>query len=217
MILYLTFTHILTYLSFFLYSFVGCKLLFKHDLAKRHGGQCRVCAYCQNMTHKTIQNFFGGKLEEFCTEECMSLYTVLFYEVRDGIYFSFLKLYLFISWREPHNHLFLVGVKISNLNNFFKKATIFAFLFKIYTVEFFILAAFLIVASFCILHEFVVRWPSVTAVRTRAHLRKASSGTEQQNTSVTCPVCCTSVQSAFPLISQQATVRHHVALYVKLV
>uniref|UniRef100_A0A673HU98 Zinc finger MYM-type protein 4-like n=1 Tax=Sinocyclocheilus rhinocerous TaxID=307959 RepID=A0A673HU98_9TELE len=59
----------------------GCKLLFKHDLAKRHGGQCRVCAYCQNMTHKTIQNFFGGKLEEFCTEECMSLYTVLFYEM----------------------------------------------------------------------------------------------------------------------------------------
>ncbi|XP_009291177.1 zinc finger MYM-type protein 4 isoform X2 [Danio rerio] len=59
----------------------GCKLLFKHELAKRHGGQCRVCAYCQNMTHKTIQNFFGGKLEEFCTEECMSLYTVLFYEM----------------------------------------------------------------------------------------------------------------------------------------
>ncbi|RXN08835.1 zinc finger MYM-type 4-like protein [Labeo rohita] len=59
----------------------GCKLLFKHDLTKRHGGQCRVCAYCQNMTHKTIQNFFGGKLEEFCTEECMSLYTVLFYEM----------------------------------------------------------------------------------------------------------------------------------------
>ncbi|XP_016105624.1 zinc finger MYM-type protein 4-like isoform X1 [Sinocyclocheilus grahami] len=59
----------------------GCKLLFKHDLAKRLGGQCRVCAYCQNMTHKTIQNFFGGKLEEFCTEECMSLYTVHFYEM----------------------------------------------------------------------------------------------------------------------------------------
>ncbi|XP_052001833.1 zinc finger MYM-type protein 4-like isoform X2 [Xyrauchen texanus] len=59
----------------------GCKLLFKHDLTKRHGGQCRVCAYCQNMTHKTIQNFFGGKLEEFCAEECMSLYTVLFYEM----------------------------------------------------------------------------------------------------------------------------------------
>ncbi|XP_072545089.1 zinc finger MYM-type protein 4 isoform X2 [Salminus brasiliensis] len=59
----------------------GCKLLFKHDLAKQHGAQCRVCAYCSNMTHNTIQNHFGGKLEEFCTEECMSLYTVLFYEM----------------------------------------------------------------------------------------------------------------------------------------
>ncbi|XP_017577082.1 uncharacterized protein si:ch211-266o15.1 isoform X1 [Pygocentrus nattereri] len=59
----------------------GCKLLFKHDLAKQHGSQCRVCAYCCNMTHSTIQNHFGGKLEEFCTEECMSLYTVLFYEM----------------------------------------------------------------------------------------------------------------------------------------
>ncbi|MCJ8737164.1 hypothetical protein PDJAM_G00020830 [Pangasius djambal] len=59
----------------------GCKLLYKHDYAKQHGGQCRVCAYCCNVTHKTIQNHFGGKLEEFCSEECMSLYTVLFYEM----------------------------------------------------------------------------------------------------------------------------------------
>ncbi|XP_058255761.1 uncharacterized protein si:ch211-266o15.1 isoform X2 [Hemibagrus wyckioides] len=59
----------------------GCKLLYKHDYAKQHGGQCRVCAFCCNVTHKTIQNHFGGKLEEFCSEECMSLYTVLFYEM----------------------------------------------------------------------------------------------------------------------------------------
>ncbi|XP_066532044.1 zinc finger MYM-type protein 4 isoform X2 [Hoplias malabaricus] len=59
----------------------GCKLLFKHDLMKQHGKQCSTCAYCCNMTHSTIQNHFGGKLEEFCTEECMSLYTVLFYEM----------------------------------------------------------------------------------------------------------------------------------------
>lgn len=59
----------------------GCKLLYKHDYGKLHGGQCRVCAYCSNVTHKSIQNHFGGKLEEFCTEECMSLYTVLFYEM----------------------------------------------------------------------------------------------------------------------------------------
>nr|XP_055027739.1 zinc finger MYM-type protein 4 isoform X5 [Misgurnus anguillicaudatus] len=59
----------------------GCKLLFKHDLTKRQGVQFRFCANCQNMTHKTVQNFFGGKLEEFCTEDCMSQYTVLFYEM----------------------------------------------------------------------------------------------------------------------------------------
>ncbi|XP_047677661.1 zinc finger MYM-type protein 4 isoform X2 [Tachysurus fulvidraco] len=59
----------------------GCKLLYKHDYAKQHGGQCRVCAFCNNVTHKTVQNHFGGKLEEFCSEECMSLYTVLFYEM----------------------------------------------------------------------------------------------------------------------------------------
>lgn len=64
------------------FSRTGCKLLYKHDYAKQHGGQCRVCAFCYNVTHKTVQNHFGGKLEEFCSEECMSLYTVLFYEVR---------------------------------------------------------------------------------------------------------------------------------------
>ncbi|TSK72189.1 Zinc finger MYM-type protein 4 [Bagarius yarrelli] len=59
----------------------GCKLLYKHDYARQHGGQWKVCAYCCNVTHKTIQNHFGGKLEEFCSEKCMSLYTVLFYEM----------------------------------------------------------------------------------------------------------------------------------------
>ncbi|KAI5610799.1 zinc finger MYM-type protein 4-like isoform X3 [Silurus asotus] len=59
----------------------GCKLLYKHDYAKQHGGQSRVCAYCSNVTHKSLQNHFGGKLEEFCSKECMSLYTVLFYEM----------------------------------------------------------------------------------------------------------------------------------------
>ncbi|KAG9333322.1 hypothetical protein JZ751_012855 [Albula glossodonta] len=59
----------------------GCKLLFKHDLSKRSGAPCRACAYCTNMAQKMIQNHFGGKLEEFCREECMSLYTVLFYQM----------------------------------------------------------------------------------------------------------------------------------------
>ncbi|KAJ8333266.1 hypothetical protein SKAU_G00421620 [Synaphobranchus kaupii] len=59
----------------------GCKLLFKHDLAKRSGNPCRTCAYCANAAQKMIQNHFGGKLEEFCKEECMALYTVLFYQM----------------------------------------------------------------------------------------------------------------------------------------
>ncbi|XP_062864108.1 zinc finger MYM-type protein 4 isoform X2 [Trichomycterus rosablanca] len=59
----------------------GCKLLYKHNYTKKHGGQCRVCAYCCNVTHRTLQNHFGGKLEEFCSQECMSLHTVLFYEM----------------------------------------------------------------------------------------------------------------------------------------
>ncbi|XP_061074219.1 uncharacterized protein LOC133108596 [Conger conger] len=59
----------------------GCKLLFKHDLAKRTGNPCRTCAYCTSTAQKMIQNHFGGKLEEFCREECMALYTVLFYQM----------------------------------------------------------------------------------------------------------------------------------------
>ena len=62
--------------------FPGCKLLFKHDLSKRLGQQCSTCAFCSNMSPQTIPNYFGGKVEEFCSKDCMSAYTVLFYEVR---------------------------------------------------------------------------------------------------------------------------------------
>uniref|UniRef100_H0VC43 Zinc finger MYM-type containing 4 n=1 Tax=Cavia porcellus TaxID=10141 RepID=H0VC43_CAVPO len=43
----------------------GCKLLYKHDLGKRWGSHCKMCR----------------KLEDFCCEECMSKYTVLFYQM----------------------------------------------------------------------------------------------------------------------------------------
>ncbi|KAJ8334752.1 hypothetical protein SKAU_G00403910 [Synaphobranchus kaupii] len=56
----------------------GCKLLYKHDLAKRWGHHCRTCAYCTNTAQRVVQNQFCGKLEEFCGDECMSHYTVLF-------------------------------------------------------------------------------------------------------------------------------------------
>ncbi|MGH0182448.1 UNVERIFIED_CONTAM: hypothetical protein FKN15_009455 [Acipenser sinensis] len=59
----------------------GCKLLYKHDLAKRWGAHCRSCTYCSSASQRVVQNHFAGKLEEFCSEECMSLYTVLFYQM----------------------------------------------------------------------------------------------------------------------------------------
>ncbi|KAG8506823.1 Zinc finger MYM-type protein 4 [Galemys pyrenaicus] len=59
----------------------GCKLLYKHDLAKRWGNHCKMCSYCLQTSPKLVQNNFGGKVEEFCCEECMSKYTVLFYQM----------------------------------------------------------------------------------------------------------------------------------------
>ncbi|XP_071623744.1 zinc finger MYM-type protein 4-like isoform X3 [Heliangelus exortis] len=59
----------------------GCKLLYKHDLAKRWGSHCKMCSYCLQVAPKLVQNHYGGKMEEFCSEECMSKFTVLFYQM----------------------------------------------------------------------------------------------------------------------------------------
>ncbi|XP_029395455.1 zinc finger MYM-type protein 4 isoform X1 [Mus pahari] len=59
----------------------GCKLLYKHDLGKRWGSHCKMCSYCLQTSPKLIQNNLGGKVEDFCCEECMSKYTVLFYQM----------------------------------------------------------------------------------------------------------------------------------------
>ncbi|XP_025899103.1 zinc finger MYM-type protein 4 isoform X1 [Nothoprocta perdicaria] len=59
----------------------GCKLLYKHDLAKRWGNHCKMCSYCLQASPKLVQNHFGGKMEEFCSEDCMSKFTVLFYQM----------------------------------------------------------------------------------------------------------------------------------------
>ncbi|XP_014802043.1 PREDICTED: zinc finger MYM-type protein 4 isoform X2 [Calidris pugnax] len=59
----------------------GCKLLYKHDLAKRWGNHCKMCSYCLQTSPKLVQSHFGGKMEEFCSEECMSKFTVLFYQM----------------------------------------------------------------------------------------------------------------------------------------
>ncbi|XP_066125792.1 zinc finger MYM-type protein 4 isoform X4 [Saccopteryx bilineata] len=59
----------------------GCKLLYKHDLAKLWGSHCKMCSYCLQTSPKLVKNNLGGKMEEFCCEECMSKYTVLFYQM----------------------------------------------------------------------------------------------------------------------------------------
>ncbi|XP_010213797.1 PREDICTED: zinc finger MYM-type protein 4 isoform X6 [Tinamus guttatus] len=58
----------------------GCKLLYKHDLAKRWGTHCKMCSYCLQTSPKLVQNLFGRKMEEFCSEECKSKFTDLFYQ-----------------------------------------------------------------------------------------------------------------------------------------
>ncbi|XP_041738947.2 zinc finger MYM-type protein 4-like isoform X2 [Coregonus clupeaformis] len=65
------------------YSFCseGCKLLYKHDLTKRWGKHCRNCAYCAATAQKAITGQYGGKMEEFCSDECKSHYTLLFCQV----------------------------------------------------------------------------------------------------------------------------------------
>ncbi|KAK2504260.1 hypothetical protein MC885_008749 [Smutsia gigantea] len=59
----------------------GCKLLYKHDLAKRWGNHCKMCSYCLQTSPKLLQNTMGGKVEEFCCDECMSKFSVLFYQM----------------------------------------------------------------------------------------------------------------------------------------
>ncbi|NWU89462.1 ZMYM4 protein, partial [Upupa epops] len=59
----------------------GCLRLFKHDLAKRWGSYCKACRYCLQTSPKVVLHHFGGRMEEFCSEECMSKYTVLFYQM----------------------------------------------------------------------------------------------------------------------------------------
>uniref|UniRef100_A0A8C7KWL9 Zinc finger MYM-type protein 4-like n=1 Tax=Oncorhynchus kisutch TaxID=8019 RepID=A0A8C7KWL9_ONCKI len=45
----------------------GCKLLYKHDLTKRWGKHCKICAYCASTAQKAVTGQYGGKLEDFCT------------------------------------------------------------------------------------------------------------------------------------------------------
>ncbi|CAB1321039.1 unnamed protein product [Coregonus sp. 'balchen'] len=57
------------------------ELLYKHDLTKRWGKHCRNCAYCASTAQKAVTGQYGGKMEEFCSDECKSHYTLLFCQV----------------------------------------------------------------------------------------------------------------------------------------
>uniref|UniRef100_A0A4W5NF57 TRASH domain-containing protein n=1 Tax=Hucho hucho TaxID=62062 RepID=A0A4W5NF57_9TELE len=68
-------------LALFSPPYPGCKLLYKHDLTKRWGKHCRNCAYCASTAQKAVTGQYGGKMEEFCSDECKSHYTLLFCQV----------------------------------------------------------------------------------------------------------------------------------------
>ncbi|XP_053719835.1 zinc finger MYM-type protein 4 isoform X1 [Synchiropus splendidus] len=59
----------------------GCKMLYRHDLAKRWGHHCQSCAFCLCISKNLVTAQFGDSVEEFCSESCRSKYTVLFCHV----------------------------------------------------------------------------------------------------------------------------------------
>nr|KAF6384250.1 zinc finger MYM-type containing 6 [Pipistrellus kuhlii] len=58
-----------------------CKYLSARDFGERWGNYCRMCSYCSQTSPNLVENRLEGKLEEFCCEECMSKFTVLFYQM----------------------------------------------------------------------------------------------------------------------------------------
>uniref|UniRef100_A0A3Q3VLI9 TRASH domain-containing protein n=1 Tax=Mola mola TaxID=94237 RepID=A0A3Q3VLI9_MOLML len=59
----------------------GCKLLYRHDLTKNWGKHCHSCVYCHSISKKLVTAQYGGSIEEFCSDECRSRYTMLFCHV----------------------------------------------------------------------------------------------------------------------------------------
>ncbi|KAM9824029.1 zinc finger MYM-type protein 4 [Neosynchiropus ocellatus] len=59
----------------------GCKMLYRHDLAKRWGHHCQSCAFCLCISKNLVTAQFGDTVEEFCSESCRSKYTMLFCHV----------------------------------------------------------------------------------------------------------------------------------------
>uniref|UniRef100_A0A8C5Z8C9 Zinc finger MYM-type containing 6 n=1 Tax=Marmota marmota marmota TaxID=9994 RepID=A0A8C5Z8C9_MARMA len=58
-----------------------CKLLSARDFGERWGNYCKMCSYCSQTSPNLVENRLEGKLEEFCCEDCMTKFTVLFYQM----------------------------------------------------------------------------------------------------------------------------------------
>ncbi|XP_037683700.1 zinc finger MYM-type protein 6 isoform X2 [Choloepus didactylus] len=58
-----------------------CKTLSARDFGERWGNYCKMCSYCSQTSPNLVENRLEGKLEEFCCEDCMTKFTVLFYQM----------------------------------------------------------------------------------------------------------------------------------------
>ncbi|XP_029803708.1 zinc finger MYM-type protein 6 isoform X2 [Suricata suricatta] len=58
-----------------------CKFLSARDFGERWGNYCKMCSYCSQTSPNLVENRLEGKVEEFCCEDCMSKFTVLFYQM----------------------------------------------------------------------------------------------------------------------------------------
>ncbi|XP_012045295.2 zinc finger MYM-type protein 6 isoform X1 [Ovis aries] len=58
-----------------------CRFLSARDFGERWGNYCKMCSYCSQTSPNLVENRLEGKLEEFCCEDCMTKFTVLFYQM----------------------------------------------------------------------------------------------------------------------------------------
>ncbi|XP_006886492.1 PREDICTED: zinc finger MYM-type protein 6 [Elephantulus edwardii] len=58
-----------------------CKSLSARDFGERWRNYCNICSYCSQTSPHLVENRLEGKLEKFCCEDCMSKFTVLFYQM----------------------------------------------------------------------------------------------------------------------------------------
>ncbi|KAM9737247.1 zinc finger MYM-type protein 4-like isoform 2-T2 [Menidia menidia] len=59
----------------------GCRLLFRHELSEKWGSHCHACASCGRASRSVLTAQYGSAVEEFCSEDCHSKYTMLFCHV----------------------------------------------------------------------------------------------------------------------------------------